>query len=553
MKIDTRTLISTVISIVWFIIPLCSQIPNNFEFLDHSERYAYLGASCVIGENVYYVSHQGGQTRTKLYVVNKDNEVETLWSFGPYSTLSKVLSQTDSSSVFVIYRPKDYDLFPTGFFVLNINDSGLKVDTILHDPERYNNSPFAGDVAIDSKGRYLLSDWDDILIVEGDSIIDRFPKEGINNLFLNSEDQIFGIRNRSLLQFSNSSHQTVHTFSSDIKDIIENDGRNYVLAESTIDVFNKDFSNKISSISIPANINSFDQVIFDDELKMITYSGGKFEIFKVDSEGLIISEHIGDAPTESFYKLIPLSKDNYFLMGAYEPRTFISQIFFRNYSIVEENIYDKVDITLESLVIDRLSSDTLSIYDTPDGGTQHIGYHEFKISLQLKNNDSKDVSLVSVIVSDKDENDVYYLFDLAFDSKLESNKTGSSTHYIRKFQDSKGFRDSSNASVFITGANFKFNSNPSSDIELTVDVDELIEDSSFTLYPNPTTDFLNLMTDRPLASISIYDLNGLLLYSNFNLSSTDKIDVSRLSAGTYFLRADIKNQDQYVLSKFIKI
>ncbi|MGB1102282.1 MAG: LamG-like jellyroll fold domain-containing protein [Crocinitomicaceae bacterium] len=54
---------------------------------------------------------------------------------------------------------------------------------------------------------------------------------------------------------------------------------------------------------------------------------------------------------------------------------------------------------------------------------------------------------------------------------------------------------------------------------------------SYSVYPNPTTDFLNISGDN-VESVKIFDLNGRLILSD---TFTSKVDVSNLSNGMYQL------------------
>ncbi len=77
-------------------------------------------------------------------------------------------------------------------------------------------------------------------------------------------------------------------------------------------------------------------------------------------------------------------------------------------------------------------------------------------------------------------------------------------------------------------------------------------DISFSFYPNPSTDNLNIMVDdiQDEFSISIYDSTGLLVLSDVMLSNKRSIDVSSLSKGLYTL--SISYEHNQSSSQFIK-
>lgn len=66
------------------------------------------------------------------------------------------------------------------------------------------------------------------------------------------------------------------------------------------------------------------------------------------------------------------------------------------------------------------------------------------------------------------------------------------------------------------------------------------------LYPNPTTDYLNIEGDFEIASVQIYSLSGKIVKQ----STEDKIDVSQLQSGLYFAKVNIGGVSS--VTRFIK-
>ena len=75
---------------------------------------------------------------------------------------------------------------------------------------------------------------------------------------------------------------------------------------------------------------------------------------------------------------------------------------------------------------------------------------------------------------------------------------------------------------------------------------EDINQVTFTLYPNPTQDILNIESQEPIDSVQIYSLNGVLVKEGNNTS----LRVSELPSGVYFVRILINNKT--LTKKFIK-
>ncbi|PQJ74492.1 T9SS type A sorting domain-containing protein [Polaribacter gangjinensis] len=74
-------------------------------------------------------------------------------------------------------------------------------------------------------------------------------------------------------------------------------------------------------------------------------------------------------------------------------------------------------------------------------------------------------------------------------------------------------------------------------------------ESSFKIFPNPTKNYLNVTTNSNYFSYQIYSIQGKVLQSGQS-NTFNKIDVTKLNSGIYFLKASIDNQQ--VIKKFIK-
>ncbi|HOY32773.1 MAG TPA: T9SS type A sorting domain-containing protein [Bacteroidales bacterium] len=86
--------------------------------------------------------------------------------------------------------------------------------------------------------------------------------------------------------------------------------------------------------------------------------------------------------------------------------------------------------------------------------------------------------------------------------------------------------------------------------------DELFTDHSLRIYPIPATDFLNIDFENPLSgknSLQIYSTTGQMVYNRSfpGGSKTERIDVSQLQSGMYFIRT-VDNEYNMKTGKFIK-
>ena len=70
--------------------------------------------------------------------------------------------------------------------------------------------------------------------------------------------------------------------------------------------------------------------------------------------------------------------------------------------------------------------------------------------------------------------------------------------------------------------------------------------TGINIYPNPTQEILYIESQEPIETIKIYNLQGQLIRED----SSNRIDVSQLNVGLYFLQATIDGKT--ITNKFIK-
>lgn len=91
-------------------------------------------------------------------------------------------------------------------------------------------------------------------------------------------------------------------------------------------------------------------------------------------------------------------------------------------------------------------------------------------------------------------------------------------------------------------------------IESTISIDEIDAMNGINIYPNPTTNFVNIRNEnyqKPISLIEIYDLNGKLVDRIFDISETTQINFYSYSKGTYIIK--LFNQENVIgTAKIIK-
>ena len=101
-----------------------------------------------------------------------------------------------------------------------------------------------------------------------------------------------------------------------------------------------------------------------------------------------------------------------------------------------------------------------------------------------------------------------------------------------------------------TVCNDGFESNTSEPITIVVEHNGIEEhESYFEVYPNPADDKLFISTDLAIEEVNIFNITGVMVYSNSNVSD-NHIDVSNLNKGIYLI--SIKTADGNTVKRFIK-
>lgn len=73
-----------------------------------------------------------------------------------------------------------------------------------------------------------------------------------------------------------------------------------------------------------------------------------------------------------------------------------------------------------------------------------------------------------------------------------------------------------------------------------------VKKNQIAIYPNPVKDVINILSDKPIKSVQIFDALGRLIKTDIS----NNINVAKLSQGNYLIK--IKMGDQELIEKFIK-
>ena len=103
---------------------LSAQIPDNFEFLEHTTTSNRPGAQKTIDDGIIFVSHE--LLRTHVLIANSDNTLTVLENCTvPYGSKSKMYEINDSTIQIILYDLLDYDVGRSGIYRYTIVNNQL--------------------------------------------------------------------------------------------------------------------------------------------------------------------------------------------------------------------------------------------------------------------------------------------------------------------------------------------------------------------------------------------------------------------------------------------
>ena len=80
-------------------------------------------------------------------------------------------------------------------------------------------------------------------------------------------------------------------------------------------------------------------------------------------------------------------------------------------------------------------------------------------------------------------------------------------------------------------------------------ISEITNNNGLEIYPNPTTDFLNISSDFKVERLEVYDINGRMKLKVEN-KQFEKVNLQNLKEGTYLLY--LKTNEKIFVKKVIK-
>ena len=529
-----------------------AQIHSDFERIDLKYKFNDVQLLDHLGNEVLYVINERDLTRSTFKSADSAFEIKSL--LNSYECNAKVLSKSSDKIKICLYNLFDLDIVDSGFIIVDYNLDSINYHH--YEPISQSNSYIhVDDIIQDTSGGFYIFGYKEIhyfINNEVQSTIDidengwLFYKDALGKIYLYKENEIRYIYNHSPYTFA--------IIDQAILDITSYKNQHLVLSAGKLVLYNADFTQVVFEISVPSNLKSFNS--FDIEEDRITYildDNNYYELIQVDESGaqnsIFQSLKLDNTSISTLHKV---SENQFLVSGVYQIND-INNCFFRSCVIDRSHEYPRVDIALDNFELLVLSQDSM-VGTAPSGQPFEYIDYEYKIQYTISNKGNRTVSYLPLFSSN-------FAFDyyngtpryLYLSSGLSLSPGESFTHL-----DTFDFIfDLSNITLNIAGGDVFMDEDYSNNtvsvdfINSTFDRNDLAFSS--TLYPNPSSDYISIQTDSEVEHLSIYDNLGRLVYFLSDKLFPDKIDVSHLKSGTYYVRCKYRNNSLQSVSKFVKI
>ena len=492
---------------------------------------------------------------TVVNLLTPDGELEVLFETS-FSARTKIEWSSDSTFSIYVYRLIDYDVGMPGFYAINYNNGLVTIDSVgTYDQMNWD---FFGwgveELASVSADTFLTVHVNSLFLVENENILDTIQISGAYNLRLykSSDQSIYAYRDDLLFEFKSDTLVSILDLDSNILGIKRHDAKNVILTSGQIFEYTPDFDTLLNSYTIPSSIDHINKFTFEDsELFLVLSDGSNNSIVKYispDSINVIVSEMVNDDPLVG---LISASKGTFLTYGFNKYENISSQVFFRAFDESLASDYKRTELDLIESKLYLTEVDSFLSYVSPEGDSVYFVTFNYSSKIKVWNSSSDTIKIFdafSQTVNNFFGPNSTIFFNGSFDTIVPPMDSVTLISPFATFRVGLQRLD-----IWAPGADYKFNISPlrmiSTEIITSVSDIDFVQDVK--LYPNPTSDFIQIDFDKPLKSISIFDMNGQLQYFE-TTNGTERIDVQYLASGTYIL-VGLDKEGRRFVGKFIRI
>lgn len=528
---------------------LFAQVDKDFEFLDHRSQRSAHYESIIVDDHFVYVGYVGNWPMLNVVNVNTlTNEIDTI--------LITVEGRTDlsefSDGTFDIYIHSlfDYDFPLDGFLHVSYDGNSFQVDTLSEVFSGiFVNGIYAFSAIKNGIDEYYMVGNDSLYVGDKQGFTGLAPVEYHSRLFQNDARDEFLFAANHISKINNDySIDTIQVFSSRILEIKNRGEYNDVLMEGMLQTWSDDFSQLFRTWQFEEEINSFYNVhVGDSLLTILDTSADGYNYFTLSEQGdqnTIASS--GATDLKHFHRL-----DDHSMLGIYNylvPDLDANQLLLRYYDVDTPSDYDKRQVSLDSASVVYISRDTFDVI-VDNGDTIYFTYDNYDINLSYTNNSAIPIQELNILSSN-----LYSQIDLNEKGLNFPQKSLLQPGESSLITEEWTYRYNPVITFGIPGVDYRINDDPNwfYYADVTLDVENIISEVDFKIYPNPTADELNIDIDEIVEEYAIYNQQGQLIKLQFNTENISKIDVSFLPQGPYFLKLRIKDKNEVAIQQFVK-
>ena len=516
-----------------------TQMPDNFEFLDHSSQFQTLGPSIQLNDSIVYVTHNKTWPMTSIQSANSANSFNSLFSTF-FTSESKLVENEDGSSDIFLFNLVDYDLIWQGFYNISITNGITSIQDFSFF-ENFELNPFLEvgvyDIVRNDMNSYWILGFDLIYLFDGTSVTSEIslPDAYTYSFYKSSNGDIFLYKDNILYTFDGSQISEHQVMDSDIISIENIDGKNIVRLENKILHYDDSFDSIVSEWMIPNENSVFS--LFEDWLYYTEETDNYVGILRTNNQGALEPVAGFDQSFETLVRFDVLTDSSLFIQGTYDPLQIFRNTFFRTVLIDAPPAYNKSIVDLTSFRVEQINKDSIYQEVIVDGDSIFLVYYDYALSFEFYNDSDFDIYALNAFTGKTTVFEPFGPFNSSLSYSLDQIFPFGSFHTI---SDSIRVYLSSSSMptlpVSIPGANYTFNEGQyflrvTSFISSTEDLK--LTDSQTLVYPNPADNIIHIGRDSNADMYKMYNAAGILVKAG---SLNDySIDVSALDSGMYYL------------------
>lgn len=516
---------------------LRSQVPDDFRFLDHELSSHEISDIRVLDDQIITIGKgrldgikfnykfrnlMGGGSDYKFIAPNDTLMYYATWNYNctdcfGLSTFSEKSGQIERENY------EDID-------VIDVID--VTYDTL------------GGWWCLDKSGRRLL-------YLKDMKILSKYELNKSNSkLYTSCNGDIYFVTEKGLEYFNGTEFEN-RPFLPSVSNLQNYEGYNYLLNNELLYKFDCDFDKIVQEWQLPKGDFVFDNlnILGDGKVSIAKIFDKRYEISIIDKNSELVNTITGifNKESETIYGIKPLNESKFIVYGE-EQFKFRSHNFYRIEDTASTINYPEIDLVLNDFNIEFSVSEL--IYE--ESLDSLIQSYRFSASVDVINSEDERIYPLNIYSNAYNAFFLDNLFTTSIRHNYATIPPKETINLILKSQDWAPYDEIVNLSISAAGANYKYLKNPNTILRadlVTNTNDNIIQ--NFDLFPNPVSNALNVDIKHN-SLLRIFNTDGKVIKEQIYSQGGQKIDISHLQKGTYFLF--IKNEENKCsISKFIKI